>query len=115
MYVGRTVKHHTEGYTSFHAYVHNASSPLRFGSDQQNLVAVFVDATQPELWCYEGGGIFRHVWQVAGMISVVPWGLTPTYIGTITGSDATKPQTADEVLAMPQLDIQNSELTLHTL
>ena len=42
-------------------YLHNASAPLHFGPSGKNVVAVFVDATQGELWAYEGGGIFRHV------------------------------------------------------
>ena len=56
---GAKVKHHEEGYTSWYAYIHNASVPLRFGARQKNLVAVFVDSTQPELWCYEGGGMLN--------------------------------------------------------
>ena len=51
---GALVKHHTEAYTSFHAYLHNASAKLRFGAGETNVVAVFVDATQSELWAYEG-------------------------------------------------------------
>jgi beta-galactosidase len=108
---GAFVKHHIEGYTSWTAYIHNASKALKFGEGQKNVVAVFVDATQPELWCYEGGGIFRHVWlETASMLSVVPWGFAfPTYVdGAITGDDATKPQTSDSALAMPQLDVQNA-------
>jgi hypothetical protein len=108
---GALVKHHTEAYTSFHAYLHNASAKLRFGAAETNVVAVFVDATQSELWAYEGGGIYRHVWlETASTLSVVPWGFAfTTYVnGTITGDDATQPQTTDSALALPQLDLQNA-------
>lgn len=108
---GALVKHHTEAYTSFHAYLHNASAGLKFGPGESNVVAVFVDATQSELWAYEGGGIYRHVWlETADKLSVVPWGFAfTTYVnGTVTGNDATRPQTADSALALPQLDLQNA-------
>lgn len=107
---GALIKHHEEGYTSWTAYLHNASSPLRFGVGQTNVVAVFVDSTQPELWCYEGGGIFRHTWlETAGQLSVVPHGFyAPTLVnGAITGGDATKEQTTDAAILLPRLDLQN--------
>jgi hypothetical protein len=49
-------------------YLHNTTGPsssaLKYGAGKanENVLAVFVDATQSELWCYEGGGIYRHVW-----------------------------------------------------
>eukprot|EP01047_Picozoa_sp_COSAG01_P046184 COSAG01_NODE_4315_length_5140_cov_5.930768_2_plen_277_part_00 len=93
-------------------YLHNASAPLHFGSSpRKNIVAVYVDATQSELWAYEGGGIFRHVWlETASVLSAVPFGFAfTTYVnGSITGDDAAKPQTADGALAMPRLDVQNA-------
>ena len=49
---GERVKHHVEGYTSWTAYLHNASAPLKYGAGGRNVLAVFVDATQAELWCY---------------------------------------------------------------
>ena len=49
---GEKVKHHVEGYTSWTAYLHNASAPLKYGAGGRNVLAVFVDATQAELWCY---------------------------------------------------------------
>ena len=63
------MKHHTEGYTSWHAYLHNASVPLHYGDGEENVISIFVDATQSELWAYEGGGIFRHVYlETAGQL-----------------------------------------------
>lgn len=52
---------------------------------------------------------FRYL-ETANQLSAVPFGfaLTTFVNGTITGHDATKPQTADGALAMPQLDVQNA-------
>jgi beta-galactosidase len=52
---GAFVTHHEEGYTSFIVYIHNGSEPLRYGAE--NVIAVFVDGTQSELWAYEGARI----------------------------------------------------------
>jgi hypothetical protein len=51
---GAFVQHHEEGYTSFPVYLHNATAPLVWGGGP-NVLAVYVDATQSELWCYEVG------------------------------------------------------------
>ena len=61
---GALVRHHEEGYTSFTVFLHNATTavPLQYGAGSKNVVSVFVDATTSELWCYEGGGVYRHVW-----------------------------------------------------
>ena len=107
---GAFVMHHEEGYTSFHAHLHNASSPLRYG-DTANTIAVYVDASEHELWAYEGGGIYRHVWlETAGLVSAVPWGFAaPTFVtGNITGDDASAPQTADGAVFSPMLDVHNA-------
>ncbi len=39
---GALVKHHTEAYTSFHAYLHNASAKLNFVPGKKNVVALYV-------------------------------------------------------------------------
>lgn len=107
---GALVMRHVEGYTSWTAYLHNSTAPLKFGSEK-NVLAVFVDATEGELWCYEGGGIFRHVWlETAGTASIVPWGFyAPTLVnGTITGANATAAQTVDSAIYLPRLDLQNA-------
>eukprot|EP00041_Stephanoeca_diplocostata_P034010 m.1140353 g.1140353 ORF g.1140353 m.1140353 type:complete len:917 (+) comp24445_c0_seq4:86-2836(+) len=111
---GIFVKHHEEGYTSFVVFIHNASlkTPLRYGAGGNNVVAVYVDATQPELWCYEGGGIYRHVWlETAAATSIVPWGFSvvATIDGPIEGTDATKPQTTSLATLHPQFDIANAQ------
>lgn len=48
---------HKNGYTSF--YFDITDFLLK---DEENLLAVRVDATGREGWWYEGGGIYRHVW-----------------------------------------------------
>ena len=107
---GAFVMHHEEGYTSFPAYLHNASVLLNYGAAATNVLAVFVDATAAELWCYEGGGIYRHVWleSASAALSVVPWGLfVPSFVsGAIAGASAMASQTADGALVMPQVDVQ---------
>ena len=35
---------------------------LHLRSGCNNLLAVYVDATAPDGWWYDGGGIYRHVW-----------------------------------------------------
>jgi beta-galactosidase/beta-glucuronidase len=66
---GAFVAHHEEGYTSVIVNIHNASEPLRYGAE--NVMTVFVDGTQSELWAYEGNGIYRHVWiESAPLVSI---------------------------------------------
>jgi beta-galactosidase len=48
------------GYTSFYIDV----SPLARYGNEENTVAVRVDADAMEGWWYEGGGIYRHTWLV---------------------------------------------------
>eukprot|EP00035_Acanthoeca_spectabilis_P010876 m.191813 g.191813 ORF g.191813 m.191813 type:complete len:1039 (-) comp15157_c0_seq1:174-3290(-) len=110
---GAFVGHHEEGYTSFTVYLHNASAPLKYGPDtaNENVLAVYVDATQHELWAYEGGGIYRHVWlEAAGLLSTNPWGFyAPTLPnGTITGDDVSQSQSSDSAVFSPVLDVQNA-------
>lgn len=53
---GHFIGRHLSGYTSF---TFDLSEVCHFGGD--NVVAIRVDATQNELWSYEGGGIYRPV------------------------------------------------------
>ena len=109
---GAFVRHHEEGYTSFHTYLHNASVPLRYGpGGGGNVLSIFVDATASEMWCYEGGGIYRHVWlETAPPLSIAPWSFfAPTYVsGTIVGDDASAAQTSDRALFLPSVDVENA-------
>lgn len=45
---------------------------LNYGGS--NVLAVRVDATMPEGWWYEGGGIYRHVWLVKTSSVHIPYG-----------------------------------------
>jgi beta-galactosidase len=76
-YMGR----HRSGYTSFGFDV---TEVCRFGA--ANAVAVHVDATENELWSYEGGGIYRGVRMVKTAPLFVPqWGVS---VATGVGEDA---------------------------
>ena len=54
---GKLLGRHLSGYTSFRFPVDAATA--NFGG--ANVLAVFVDATQPDGWWYDGGGIYRSV------------------------------------------------------
>jgi beta-galactosidase len=42
----------------------------------ENVLAVKVDATAPDGWWYDGGGIYRHVsLHSADPLHVAPWGV----------------------------------------
>ncbi|HMP84673.1 MAG TPA: glycoside hydrolase family 2 TIM barrel-domain containing protein, partial [Verrucomicrobiota bacterium] len=57
---GSVVAHNFCGYTSFYVDV----TPMaRYGNDE-NTIAVRVDAEAMEGWWYEGAGIYRHTWLV---------------------------------------------------
>lgn len=45
---GAFVGHHEEGYTSFNLYLHNATNPVKFGSDATNTLAVCVRLARPD-------------------------------------------------------------------
>ncbi len=65
-FVGR----HASGYTS--AW-YDVTDVIEYGGE--NLLVVRADATRPEGWFYEGGGIYRHVWLVeTHAVHVLPWG-----------------------------------------
>jgi len=71
---GWFVGHHQSGYTSFR---YDITDVANFG--EKNLVAVRVDATQPEGWFYEGAGIYRHVWLVkTAPVAIAPDGIFVT-------------------------------------
>ena len=50
---------HVSGYTPVEFDV---TECLNYGTDAENVITVRVDATQSELWSYEGAGIYRNVW-----------------------------------------------------
>mmetsp|Transcript_7144 Transcript_7144/g.15469 ORF Transcript_7144/g.15469 Transcript_7144/m.15469 type:complete len:882 (-) Transcript_7144:192-2837(-) len=86
---GKTLGTHLSGYTPFRFTI---SDVAIYGSE--NILAVSVDATRPDGWWYDGGGIYRHVWlNIANPVHLVPWGvyLPALVTGPISGltADAT--------------------------
>ncbi|MDR7209857.1 beta-galactosidase GalA [Flavobacterium piscis] len=79
---GHLLGTHLSGYTPSN---YNLSDVLRYGNEGENVILVKVDATQPEGWWYEGGGIYRHVWLVkTNRLHVARFG---TYVTTPAISD----------------------------
>ena len=52
---------HASGYTPFSIMLDEAQHKLKFGADGSNELVLKVDATHPDGWWYDGGGIYRHV------------------------------------------------------
>ncbi len=68
---GWFVAHHESGYSGFRCDITDVAN-----CGGRNVVAVRVDATQPEGWFYEGAGIYRHVWLVkTAPLAVAPDGV----------------------------------------
>lgn len=79
---GHKLGFHAGGYDGFR---YDIGLVANYGGT--NVLAVRVDATKPEGWWYEGGGIYRHVWlNAADPVHVKPW-------GTFVTSDLTEPIT----------------------
>lgn len=65
------VGNHRSGYSSFYF---NISDLANWGGE--NLLAVRANASTPEGWFYEGGGIYRNVWLITSPpVHVPPWGV----------------------------------------
>jgi beta-galactosidase len=58
---GHLLGNHQSGYTPSN---YDLTDVLRYGNEGRNVILVKVDATQPEGWWYEGGGIYRHTWLI---------------------------------------------------
>lgn len=80
---GHLMGNHQSGYLPS---AYDLTDVLRYGNEGKNVVLVKVDATQPEGWWYEGGGIYRHVWLITtDKLHVSRFG---TYVTTPLVSDA---------------------------
>lgn len=78
---GSVVHRNFCGYTSFYIDV---TPMVRYGNDE-NTIAVRVDADAVEGWWYEGGGIYRHTWLVKrSPVHVVTDGV---YANPVRGAD----------------------------
>jgi beta-galactosidase len=68
---GWSIGRHESGYSGFRYDITDVAN-----CGGKNIVAVRVDATQPEGWFYEGAGIYRHVWLVkTSPVSIAPDGV----------------------------------------
>jgi len=104
---GALLGSHASGYTGAR-YSVNASI-VNFGAD--NVLALEVDATGPDGWWYDGGGIYRSVWLTAIKTSgpyIAPWGVyAPSNVtGPITWSADGAPS-ADSALT-PSVEVWNN-------
>ena len=67
---GELLGHHDSGYTNFRYDVSGKLLP------KNNVLAVKADATHPDGWWYDGGGIYRHVWlELAPAVHFAPDGI----------------------------------------
>ena len=68
---GCVMKHNFCGYTSFEVDITDVTY-----FDRENVLAVYIDASEHEGWWYEGGGIYRHVWLIKTELTAVDlWGV----------------------------------------
>ena len=91
------VGNHQSGFTGFY---YDVTDFINYG--KENLLAVRVDSTGHELWAYEGGGIYRHVWLVkVDPLHVKPLGgvfVTSTFEKDISsGKNIAKVEIATEI------------------
>lgn len=71
IYLGR-------GESGYVPLVFDVTECLNYEKDAKNVITVRVDATQSELWSYEGAGIYRNVWLTrTASVHVPQWG---TYV-----------------------------------
>eukprot|EP00475_Leptophrys_vorax_P002312 TRINITY_DN11298_c0_g5_i1.p1 TRINITY_DN11298_c0_g5~~TRINITY_DN11298_c0_g5_i1.p1 ORF type:complete len:825 (-),score=214.28 TRINITY_DN11298_c0_g5_i1:967-3348(-) len=99
---GQLLGHHASGYTS---YRFNASGILNVSGE--NVLVVFVDATHPDSWWYDGGGIYRSVWlNIVNQVHIAPWSL---YAPAVVDNSTVKirmDNVADAVVARRVADSQ---------
>ncbi|HZZ41774.1 MAG TPA: glycoside hydrolase family 2 TIM barrel-domain containing protein [Tepidisphaeraceae bacterium] len=96
---GQLLGAHPSGYTSFYF---DATDSIKYNQD--NVLAIRVDATSHEGWWYEGGGIYRHTWLTT---------LSPTHIahwGTFVTTTIPSISNGTEVSATGSLPASASPL-----
>ncbi len=68
IYLGR-------GESGYVPLVFDVTECVNYGEKEKNVISVRVDATQSELWSYEGAGIYRNVWLTRTSDVCIPqWG-----------------------------------------
>ena len=70
---GVEVTRHVQGYTSFSVRLDNVPG-IHFGSQSENVISIYVDASFGTGWWYEGGGLMRHQY----LVRANPVHLNPT-------------------------------------
>lgn len=64
-----------KGESGYVPLVFDVTESLNYGDNEENVITVRVDATQSELWSYEGAGIYRNVWLTrTAPVHVAQWG-----------------------------------------
>ena len=106
---GEELGTHASGYTPFR-YVLSAATAARLGSGASVLLAVEADATKPDGWWYDGGGIYRHVKlvvQPALHLAVHGGVYAPSLV--VGAIDSTHPQLVADGVVMPSLTVVNAD------
>lgn len=99
---GEELGGHASGYTPFRFNL-NASQL----AGRTIVLAVRVDATKPDSWWYDGGGIYRSVWlTVAHLVHIEPWGV---YAPAIVGSNSSIADGRADAELVPSVEIANWE------
>ena len=104
---GKYLCSHLSGYTPHRC--HLAPSLAVFDGRTPNVLAVHVDATRPDGWWYDGGGIYRHVWLVvAPLLKIAPWGVyLPAHVVGLPDHRPAGGSVAD-ALIMPHTTVHNN-------
>eukprot|EP00299_Pterocystis_sp_00344_P000414 c10119_g1_i6.p1 GENE.c10119_g1_i6~~c10119_g1_i6.p1 ORF type:complete len:890 (+),score=230.90 c10119_g1_i6:273-2942(+) len=81
------------GYTSFRYFLED--SVISFTTE--NVLAIRVDATAPDSWWYDGGGVYRHVTlNAANPVHIQPWGV---YVPSKIDMDTIESVNNDKMIA----------------
>lgn len=101
---GKLLGHHESGFTSFYYYIEGEA---KFGEGVENVLSVYCDATEPEGWWYDGGGIYRHVWvNRASKVHIPPWGLYAPAL--VTGSIDAAGTVTDQAEVWASIELSNT-------
>lgn len=83
IYLGR-------GESGYVPLVFDVTECLNYEKEAKNVITVRVDATQSELWSYEGAGIYRNVWLTrTAHVHVAQWGTFVTSQVDVAKKEAT--------------------------
>ena len=105
---GEALGVHASGYTPFR-YVLSAATAARLGSGASVVLAVEADATKPDGWWYDGGGIYRHVKlvvQPALHLAVHGGVYAPSLV--VGAIDSTHAQYVADSVVLPSLTVVNA-------